>query len=119
MADDARREIVLERHRETIVHVDLDRDEQELAHSQDGDSVHGYTRLVYACFLVTEKPAGAATALLGPTLRERLTALAGASLAGFVCNAQEVVVLLHGVEVDADVLGVALDAVAEAAARPT
>lgn len=70
-------------------------------------------------FLVTEKPAGAAAALLGPTLRERLTALAGASLAGFTCGAEEVVVLLHGVELDPDVLGVAVDAVAEAAARPT
>lgn len=70
-------------------------------------------------FLVTEKPAGAAAAMLGPTLRERLTALAGSSFAGFTCTAEEVVVLLHGVEVDADVLGVALDAVAEAAARPS
>ena len=35
-----RRQIVLERQRQLVVHVDLDGDEQELAHPQDRNSFH-------------------------------------------------------------------------------
>ena len=38
---DLRGQIVLQRHRQPVVHVDLDGDEQELAHPQDRDAIHG------------------------------------------------------------------------------
>ena len=39
-SDDARGQVVLQRHRQPVVHVDLDGDEQELAHLQDRDAFH-------------------------------------------------------------------------------
>lgn len=66
-------------------------------------------------FLITGKPDEAAKALLTETIRERIVTLAAARLAGFTFEDGEVVVLLHGVETDCDLLGVALDLVADAA----
>ena len=37
---DARGQVVLQLHRQAIVHVDLDRHEQALAHLQDRDAFH-------------------------------------------------------------------------------
>jgi hypothetical protein len=39
-ADDLRREVVLQRHRQAVVHVDLDRDEQVAAHLENRDAFH-------------------------------------------------------------------------------
>jgi hypothetical protein len=66
-------------------------------------------------FLITGEPPAAARALLTEPLREKLLALAGPRLAGFVCERDEVVVLLHGVEVDTDALTTAIDLAVEAA----
>ncbi len=37
---DLRGEVVLQLQRQPVVHVDLDRDQQELAHPQDRDAIH-------------------------------------------------------------------------------
>ena len=47
---DALGEVVLQRHGEFVVHVHLDRDQQEVAHAQDGDAFHQVA-------LVTVRPA--------------------------------------------------------------
>ena len=39
--DDPLGQVVLQRHRQPVVHVDLDRDQQELAHLEDRDAFHG------------------------------------------------------------------------------
>jgi hypothetical protein len=72
-----------------------------------------------AAFLVAGKPAAAARALLAEPLREKITALAAARLAAFTWGGGATVVMLHGVETDAEVIGLALDTVLEAAAWPT
>jgi hypothetical protein len=38
---DGARQIILQLKRELVVHIDLNGDEQELAHSQDGYAIHG------------------------------------------------------------------------------
>jgi len=60
-------------------------------------------------FLITGKPASAAANLLTPALRERIVALAASSLAGFVYERDEVVVLLTGIVTDPVVLGAAIE----------
>lgn len=66
-------------------------------------------------FLITGKPEQAPQRLLSQTIRERIMLLASVSLAGFTYGDGEVVVLLHGVETDSELLSIALDLVQEAA----
>lgn len=65
-------------------------------------------------YIVTARPAAAASAMLGPAVREKITALGG-RLAGFKYSADGVQVLLVGVETDAAALSLALELASEAA----
>lgn len=62
-----------------------------------------------AAFLVTADPKAAAAALLQPALREKLLALAATRFAGFTYERDAVTVLVPGVELEPDVLGLAID----------
>ncbi len=66
-------------------------------------------------FLITAKPESAATKLLSPELRGLLTALAGGNLGGFNLRKRTARIQLQGVELDPEVLDVALEAVVLAA----
>ena len=67
-------------------------------------------------FLITSTPADAASRALTPALREKLTALVAGRFVGLVARADAVTVTFSGVEIDPEVLGLALD-VAVAIAR--
>jgi hypothetical protein len=67
-----------------------------------------------AAYLIAGKPEEAAKALLVPSVRELIASLGG-SLAAFKYEADKVSVVLHGVEVDATNLGVAIDLAAAGA----
>lgn len=66
-------------------------------------------------FLVKSKPPEAAAALLSPSIRERLFALAGGKLVGLRVDGDRATVLLNQIELDPTVIGVALEIVVEAA----
>ena len=55
--DDARRQIILQRHRQPVVHVDLDRDQQQVAHFQNRNPVHAGLSWRWRCTALTRQRA--------------------------------------------------------------